>query len=127
MNRNLGGDRPAAAGGADELGLGIYPRGVGLCRVLAEDGIRPSRSDGQVLDRIIVVILHLDRLQAGPTFFAVPFQRDLLLVGAGIGDDLQAGNFLRLLDRRDRAVGLDVEAKLIPCDRSKSISPCALP
>ncbi len=45
-------------------------------RIHAENGVGASALDGEILDRIIIVILHLNGFQTGSYVLAVPFQQD---------------------------------------------------
>ncbi len=90
--------------------------GCAVCQrgVRVELNVGAAGLDRQIGGGAVVVILYLDRLQPGGDVLPIPLQDDLLLVRAGASDDLEASNILRLLDRGDLAVGLDVEAENIP-------------
>lgn len=74
------------------------------------DHIGTARRQGQQACGIVVVILQLQRFQPGRDILLAPFEQDTLLIGADADDESESCRVLRLLDRADLAVRLDVDA-----------------
>src|SRR3954451_8109883 len=93
------GVRPAAVDLADDLEV----IGLGRCLVRrggvrAEGEVDPAGLQGQRGVGVVLVVLHVNRLEARGLVLLVPLEQDLLLVGARADRDLQPRHVRRLRD-----------------------------
>lgn len=61
------------------------------------DDIGAIGPQSQKARRIVIIILQLDRLQAGFDILATPFQQDTLLIGTSADDDAKAGSLIPVI------------------------------